>query len=300
MNGGENRKPWLAGYTIIEVLIFLAISGFMFVVAAIFINGKQANAEFQQGINDANTQIRTVMNDVVNGFYPSNNDFECTVTGLTTAPRFDKLVTHGQGSNLGCTFIGKVIQFGVKGTGDASSGWSGYNVYTVAARQYASGSTTQLPQNFAQALPKAAVENGVDLTDVKSFHWGLAVTKVCVLPDSGCDHSGTPASSSNADAIGFFGSFGNFGSGTALQSGSQSVNVVLIPGTSYLVGSGNGKDETTAVASINSGLPTSSPLAAPNILICFEGTNSKTASITIGGTNGQQLTTSIKIGDSRC
>ena len=57
MIGGN--KPH--GYTIVEVLIFLAISSLMFLLAATFISGKQSAVEFKQGMNDINTQIKSVV-----------------------------------------------------------------------------------------------------------------------------------------------------------------------------------------------------------------------------------------------
>src|ERR1044071_4210461 len=73
MRGGEQKQ----GYTIVEVMVFLAISGFMFLIAAGFVAGRQSTAEFKQGMNSINDQMRQVINDVGNGFYPSNSDFTC-------------------------------------------------------------------------------------------------------------------------------------------------------------------------------------------------------------------------------
>lgn len=63
MNGGYQSR----GYTIVEVLIFMAVSGLMFVMAVVFVSGKQANAEFRQGLYVVNSDIRSVINDVANG-----------------------------------------------------------------------------------------------------------------------------------------------------------------------------------------------------------------------------------------
>jgi len=79
MIGGN--KPH--GYTIVEVLIFLAISSLMFLLAAGFISGKQSAVEFKQGMNDINTQIGSVVNDVANGQYPPSATFTCTAPPLS-------------------------------------------------------------------------------------------------------------------------------------------------------------------------------------------------------------------------
>lgn len=284
MNGGKNRKLRELGYTIIEVMLFLAISGFMFVLAAIFINGKQANAEFRQGINDASTQIRTVMNDVINGFYPSGNNFSCSAA--VSGPPNIVAGSTTQGQNLGCLFIGKVIQFGVQGSGNATNGWSKYRIYSVAGRQFANGSAVQAPATFADAQPVAiTIPN---LIDNEVFKWGLAITSVC----SPAPTSPTKCTGNTPGAIGFFGAFGSFDSSNTLQSGSQEVNIALIPGSKL--------DDPDEVGGIQSLGASGSVLSQPNILLCFQDGKGRKASITLGGPNGQQLSTSISIGDNRC
>jgi len=285
MNGGKNKKPHDSGYTIIEVMIFLAISGFMFVTAAIFINGKQANAEFRQGVTDANTQIRTVINDVINGFYPSNNNVSCSVAGATAPLVFSNSAAN-QGGNIGCTFMGKVIQFDAANSSGAHDG-SRYNVYSVAGRQYALNSISEPPQSFTDAAVRAIDDSskGVNVTDFKTLQWGTTVTAMYSV-DSSSNY--TPIG-----AIGFFNSFGNFSTTGTLQSGSQSPVVALIPGSQL------GQKESDMVSEIST---INAPLLDPNIVICLLGGNGKKASITIGGSNGASLTTNVAIGgvDPKC
>ena len=285
MNGGKNKKPQSGGYTIIEVMLFLAISGFMFVMAAIFINGKQAHAEFKQGVYDANTQIRTVMNDVTNGFYPSAGGFACSA-GSSGIPNITAGST-AQGNNQGCMFMGKVIEFGVRNSGNASDGWTGYRIYSVAGRQYASGNAGQPPASFAEAQPVAI--NIAGITDNKSLQWGLAITSIC----SPAPVAPSKCTNSSPGAIGFFGAFGNFnvGSGT-LQSGAQEVNIALIPGSKL-----NDPDEIGNIQSLAS---SGSMLSNPNILLCFQNGKGQKAGITIGGPSGQQIDSEITVEDSRC
>jgi type II secretory pathway pseudopilin PulG len=284
MNGGKNKKPHGSGYTIVEVLIFLAISGFMFVVAAIFINGKQANAEFRQGVADTNNQIRTVINDVINGFYPSNNNVSCSVAGATSPPVFSNSAAN-QGGNLGCTFMGKVIQFDAA---NASGGHDGshYNIYSIAGRQYALNSISNPPQSFTDAAVRAIDDSskGVNATDFKTLQWGTTVTAMYSV-DSGGNY--TPIG-----AVGFFSSFGNFSTTGTLQSGSQSPVVALVPGSQL------GQKESDMVSEIST---INGPLLDPNVVICLLGANDKKASIAIGGSNGASLTTDVSIGgDPKC
>src|SRR5947209_7153977 len=100
MKGGKTKTP--RGYTIVEVMIFLAVSGFMFIIAAQFVSGKQAHAEFRQGMNDVKAQVQQTINDVANGYFPSNSDFSCNTESGRPQPDTG---STGQGQNKGCVFM---------------------------------------------------------------------------------------------------------------------------------------------------------------------------------------------------
>jgi type II secretory pathway pseudopilin PulG len=278
MLSGKNKHLPL-GYTLVEVLIFVAVSGFMFLIAAIFISGKQSNAEFRQGMNDINTQIQTVINDVANGNYPSNSNFTCTPG--PSGPTISTGSTQ-QGQNQGCIFLGKVIQFGVSGTNNA-----GYNIYTVAGNQYSDGSTSgstnngQLSASFSDAKATAVISP--DLTEQATLEWGLTATKMY--------YNGV--SSNEIGAIGFFGSFGQYRNGDQLESGSQSVNTVILPDSAGpTASSGTQETEINMKGTIQSDVTDGNVTPNPDVVICFQGSNSQTGSVTIGS-SGQRLTTTI-------
>ena len=273
MRGGLSPR----GYTIVEVMIFLAVSGFMFIIAAAFVSGKQSIAEFRQGMNEINTQVQQAINDVGNGFYPSGAGFACSAnaSGLTINGGGGSV----QGANQGCVFLGKVIQFGLGGDGTR------YAVYTVAGSQFANGAASgNPPASFAEALPTAvddsnggAVTN-INLTQTSTLQWGLKATK---MTDNGA----------NVSAIGFMSSFAGQAAGS-LASGSQAINAVTIPSPAV----GAGDSEGAMVSKINGGVKDANVQAHPNILICFDGGAGQFGSLTIGGSGGnQRLATSVQI-----
>lgn len=110
------------GYTIVEVMIFLAISGALFVSASALISGRQERTMFQQSVNTTSQTLEDILNDVSTGYYPSNNDFKCTNSGGSPT-----LSVGGsqQGTNQGCIFSGKLLSFT---TTPASPS---YSVYTM-------------------------------------------------------------------------------------------------------------------------------------------------------------------------
>lgn len=258
------------GYTIIETMVFLAVSGVMFVIAASFINGKQAKAELNQGINGANSTVQQVINDVGNGTYDSQGSFTCqsSPSGLNITANPAPQGTNGGLNQAGCVFLGKVIELG----NDTDN--TAYEIYTVAGSQYASGGIgPDSPANYTGSLPKVVDS----LTYSGKLLSGLTVSKMV-------DNSGSPAcSSSSLNAIGFFGSFSQY-NGSTSNGSAQTVNVVPFCGavsdkTSDTIGRINTASNYNSAANVN-------------ITICFDGGTGNFAALTIGGQNGQRLTTS--------
>lgn len=302
MLGGQNTQP--SGYTIIEVMIFLAISGLMFVVAVLFISGKQATVEFRQGMQDANTKIQSVVNEVANGEYPAPGNFNCAVGSPSnpgSVPSFS-LGSNGQGTNggidttlhtSGCIFLGKVIEF-------EPSGGTTYSVYSVAARQLDASGNPVL--DFAHAQPRVVcIANGTactnDFTESDVLEDGLVETAAFYCPKP---HAGNPACSNGNTAIGAFGFFGSFNGGTNasdLQSGAQTVTTAYIP---VPVISDPVPNEQTRITNLNAVLanldnPSYQVASGASILLCFSNGQGRVGDIQIGGNGGQQFTTTLNL-----
>jgi type II secretory pathway pseudopilin PulG len=269
MRGGEQKQ----GYTIVEVMVFLAISGFMFIIAAGFVSGRQSTAEFKQGMNSINDQVRQVINDVGNGFYPSNGNFPCN--GASPGPpQFTGPIVE-QGANQGCVFLGKVIQFSM------DSDPSSYGVYSIAGRQTVNGMKDVSPSSFVQAQPRP-VTAPTSLTENKTIEWSLRVTSM---------YNGTPAN--QIGAVGFFGSFNQ-----STRGSSQTVAAVAIPGSAL---NRSGSQMVTLLNAPTEPLALDNAMAAnpnPDITICFQGGLRQFGSLRIGGTSGQRLATNIRIANN--
>lgn len=260
------------GYTIVETLLFLAISGFMFVVAAAFVSGKQSKAEFKQGLNQFNSDISAVVNDVSNGYFPSTSGFSCTADYTQGHPvHIDTTSSNAQGTNIGdstmstggCVFMGKII--------DPQVGSGGYDVYTVAGRQYqTSPAQGQVPTSFADA--------GLDvvgpLKQHDDYHWGMQLTKLV--------SNGSPIG-----AIGLFTGFGRY-VGSSYQGGDGPV-VVAIPAF-----------DPNAVGTDAQHNYEHEVVATPDITMCFDSGKGQWGTVILGGGGtGQRFATKAQIYDSQ-
>lgn len=94
-----------AGYTIVETLIFLAVSALMFVAAVAAISGRQNKAMFVNAVRDFETQIIDVANDVANGYYQVPGGISCTA-GVVAEDS-----TGTRGANKDCILIGRTLVF---------------------------------------------------------------------------------------------------------------------------------------------------------------------------------------------
>lgn len=116
MNGGKTKT----GYTIVEVMIVLAISSMMFLASNAFISGKVSESSFRTGVNETASRIQDIINQVNSGQY-TDQPFNCSVDGGTGNLVFSAAASNNQGKNTSCVYIGKYIQFNNDSTYTVSS-----------------------------------------------------------------------------------------------------------------------------------------------------------------------------------
>jgi prepilin-type N-terminal cleavage/methylation domain-containing protein len=140
-----------SGFTIIEVMIVLVVTGALFVSAAILISGRQNQTAFDQAIHQIQADIQQTVNEVAVGYFP-DTDFSCVASG--SGPSLGS-GGSGQGTNNGCVFLGKVMQFKVHDTDPEQ-----YATYAIAGLQRAGNKEVQ---SLAEAMPKAVAPGTADL-----------------------------------------------------------------------------------------------------------------------------------------
>lgn len=223
------------GYTVIEALMFLAISAGLFVSVNALISGRQAETEFNTGVRDFENSLQDVMNDVATGFYNSFDDISCTGT-----PGNYTIGTGGvKGTNSNCTFVGKAIQFSPSfGTTPRGT----VNVFTIIGqREINDAGTIREPKNIEEAGPGLPQSSDL-LADSITLNSGMVIRDVQIGGVTG------------VGGIAVLDSFGQTNStGGAVVSRSASNGLSRLPGLgldaaySDVQSSVNGIDGTSAI-----------------------------------------------------
>ena len=270
-----NQPRGQNGFTIIEVLIVLAVTGFLFIGAALLIAGRRQQAEFNQSIRQVQSQIQQIINDVATGYYPNTSNFVCSVSGPN--PPLIQPGASEQGKNSDCIFMGRVMQFQVANTNPEQ-----FKVYTLVGRRLSAANPTTESVNRATALPVVIAPTTTDASvpdnsESRPLLGGLTTVSMV-----------WGASSNPIGAIGFMQSLAKY-SGNTIQSGAQSVIVIPVAGTSLNATSAQ------AATDINTNFATSAFDPADGVRICFaSGGTNQSGLISIGG-GGRQLSVTLDI-----
>lgn len=254
MLGGKNkqhRQP--LGYTIVEVMIVLVVSGFMFVIAANFINGKQAKAAFTQGSNDTGSKLQSVLDDVVDGHY-SDVPLQCNVSGSVLSANTSGAGNQGETPN--CVFLGKIVRFYDPGSGQKDH----YSIYSMAAAR----SITSFPNNLV-----SAIGGSPPLTTQSTIPQSLYVQDMTVVDAGGASHN-------NVFNIGFLQGIGNVNGAGVYLSGAQQPVQLAFANTS------SGSESAIAGTAVQ---------PAKSAVICLTD-GDRYAQVLIGGTTGSDFAAS--------
>jgi hypothetical protein len=143
------------GFTIIEVILFLAITGVLFISMIGVIQSQDSQTQFSRAARDVESRLLDIANDVAIGYYPTPVGHTCELTNSATPRidiRVDMSITDGTGSNQDCLFLGKVVQF--------SKDKSDINVHTIVGARISS-SSGGLSQNWDELVPTTVYKPGI-------------------------------------------------------------------------------------------------------------------------------------------
>lgn len=238
------------GFTIIETLITMTVAVALFAIIMAVFNGRQGRVEFSQGLRDIDSHLRTIADEVRNGYFPKLNGVICG-TNASGAVEFTAIAgPTEQGTNQGCIFAGKAVSI------DASS--QNITRYTLAGNKKATNLATLNPVLINGTLPSGVT---YDSSDTYRIPAGIKlVTKT------------------GANAGVLLGIFYDLGSLSDLSSGSASLLLKKINNDSNNLDviKDNVKKSFTSVAPG----PTALDIPADGLLLCFKsGTSNQYGTI---------------------
>ncbi len=207
------RRAQAGGFTIIESMIVLAVTGAMFVIAVTAFYGQQERTRFTQGTRDADSRITDVANDVTSGFFPETTAWRCSAVANQPPEIRAAGAAQEQGTNEDCIFLGKAIQFGPSEAG-CSNNCTGARTVTIAGNRTAGGADVD---SLDDAKPVAAPNNSPYVTPF-TFGYGLGVKRVF------------DQANNSLSGIAFITSLGSFGSGGDPIAGSQTAGLYGVTG----------------------------------------------------------------------
>jgi hypothetical protein len=292
------------GYTIIEVLIFLAVSGFLLVVSMTFLSGKDAHTRFSASMRDVQSKFQDWLNDVPTGFAGGQSG---TLNGNTYCVNpGTKVQIRNSGTppnNPDCIYLGRAIQ--VTDSSFATDPTQASKIYSYSVFGARSDSGGELVSNIVDANPVPVVGipsisgSSVDFTDTYKVNGGA---KVLSVKSQAVDYTGASLSGSSHLA-GFYLSFNQI---SANRNGSQEVKSYVynlpnneLPGNSGS-GSNNNIDDCLGMISSACKWQVSAPknqwpAALQEWDICFgNDVNSDTAVLSVLSSSGLGASTNLE------
>lgn len=288
------------GFTIVELMIVLAVTGIIFFGAITLISGRTSQTEFMTAIQNVQGQVQQVINEVGNGYYPNNGNFKCVGSpgSFNINPGANE-----QGANTGCIFLGKIMQFNTNSTQ--------FTIYTVAGAQL--NVSSQEVQTYSSARPLVIAQGstapppGSDLTGFAgtpaALQYGVSVSSMYYCATTTVANCSLTVNDGSIGAVAILSSLGAY-SGSALQANSQHFNLVPIYNSSLTLTPGNAVDKMNIALDTpaGSGIITSAddfvygPNPANTVLICFSsGTTNQSGLVTIGGRGNGNLSVTLSI-----
>lgn len=288
MKPAPNRQ---AGYTIIEVMIFLAVSGALVLSAFGLFSGRIQRTQFTQAVQAFDSRLKTTANSAATGTFPET-PFSCTTPG-NEDPIINPLSGGAQGTRTACIFVGKVVAPASTCSAPlTTTKCEAVDIYSVVGRR--NTPSNQVPSGLINtptnqnngASPTVILDP--DVTQTVNLGYGTKITGI---------YQPTAWWPLLTSGVGFFQSFnGNYTDGN-LASGAQGVETWAVRSTVVNPFSPLPRDELAAAVHTEK---MNKPGNNSKMYICFKSADNKQyASIEIGSINGA-VSTNVRIGGPLC
>lgn len=285
------KRLSIGGFTIVESLVVLGVTGALFVSMVVLVAGQQSKARFQSSIKDLTAQIQQQINEVSSGYYPGSSDFTCTANGATVD--VSDVSSVNQGSNTQCTFLGRAMMFGVVPVTDPER----YLVHTIVGLRETSAG--RAPTSLQAAGARALAPGTGTVTEVsgtfpnrstsQGLQYGLSLAWMRRGSTGGDEIAGFAIVSDPSNQV-------TYGGSGVLESGSVIPTIIPIPkptpDANPGVSSSEGADLIARSLGISGGAQIPASAADGPIFLCFQsGTTEQSGLITVGANNS---TTSLE------
>ncbi len=198
-----------SGYTIVEVMIVLAVSGMLLAVALTVFRGTSQKTQFEQAVNDLSSKIENSIRDVSNEVFPESTQYKCSF-GPTLTP-LSAGASQAQSTNQDCIYLGKMFVI--------HPGTTNMDIYAVLGNRKCNGPSNsscpagQIATQFIDTYPTPASNIGGEIKETYTLNSsGAKFEKATVTNDNKDD-----------DYAGFFN-----GIGTSAQAVATSGAVNLL------------------------------------------------------------------------
>ena len=269
---GRLMRSESRGYTIIEVLIVLAISGAILSSSIGVFSGRKGATEFSQAMYDLQSKFQNYANSVSSASLPSGEAYICKVSGLTDGKVYPVLSAAPAGAvdttNQDCIYLGQAIQI-IPGS-DTIYNYPVFGLRTVHNGSVDSG---DLPSTPAEANPEPALDSSDP--DRTKF---LLVESYQLLNGLSLVSATAAGSPGEQDLLTFY---------SSLQNNNTSGSQITASARSYAFGSNDAKSARlrSCIEGSSCGASTENPLIGKSWNLCVQNsTGSKKAQLSIQGT----------------
>lgn len=139
------------GFTVVEVMIVLAISSMMLISASAVFKGRRADTGFSQAVYDLQSEIQSLAGIVSSKAVPGLQQYTCAPGNIGGSMR--PVLTSGSTTGQSCIYLGQAIQ--VKP--DSSTLYS-YPIFGLRTIYSGLNDTGDYPSTPSQANPEPAVD----------------------------------------------------------------------------------------------------------------------------------------------
>lgn len=258
------------GYSIVEVMIVLAISGAIFVSGLSLFGGQNSGASFDQAMHDLSSEISAQIKEVGTSLFFNAQGYNCSVSG--SPPRAS--ISQSEGglvTTQDCLQLGKVFE--------ALPGANEIYIYrAIGNRQTYSGAlATGTASALAETNPTLGIDEGTNLTDNYKLGAGSKIVSSRIA---------VGGNQMDSSLLGYFVDFNSGGSGDQQVGGGSTAAY----GYDFSV---TAHDPTTAKACVE-GNDCPAPQSFSLWQLCLHGTDAKKQAVLNVSSSPAGVNTNLK------